>query len=86
MLRREVAGLLAGGEAQPPVKGKMGEGGYLTSEPKNGNVLMSPDESIIKSPTSTIAGLAAEIPTKESVDEEIQKSAAGGIRRKRSRT
>ena len=86
MLRREVAGLLAGGEAQPPVKGKMGEGGYLTSEPKNGNVLMSPDESIVKSPTSTIAGLAAEIPTKESVDEEIQKSAAGGIRRKRSRT
>ena len=84
MLRREVAGLLAGGEAQLPVKGKVGEGDY-TGELKNGKVAMPPHESMV-SPTSTIPGPAAEIPIKEPVDEETQKSAAGRIRRKREGT
>ena len=68
-----------------PVKSKVGEGDYPTSEPENGKVVMSPDESIAKSPTSTITGLAVGIPIKEPVDEEIQKSAAGRIRKKRER-
>ena len=85
MLRREVAGLLAGGEGQPPMKGKVGEGDYLTGEPKNEKAVMSPNETIV-SPTSTIAGLAAGNPIKEPVDEEIQKSAASRTKRKRSRT
>ena len=67
------------------MKGKLGGGDYRTVELKNGRLVMSLRESIT-SPTSSIAGLAALIRIKEPLDEEIQKSAAGRIRRKRERT